>query len=83
MSCVTHKITHHIYQVIIVIVVKRGNYVYMELWPLMDPLSSSEIIRVNMEQQWNDIDRKTKELREKLLPVPPCPPQIPHGLLWV
>jgi hypothetical protein len=25
---------------------------------------------------------KTKELGEKSVPVPLCPPQIPHGLLW-
>jgi hypothetical protein len=29
---------------------------------------------------WNDIDGKTKELWEKLVPVSLCPPQIPHGL---
>jgi hypothetical protein len=38
---------------------------------------------VNMEQRWNDIDRgKPKNSREKSLPVPLCPPQIPHWLPW-
>jgi hypothetical protein len=32
------------------------------------------------ERRWNDIDGKTEELGEKPIPVPLCPPQIPHGL---
>jgi hypothetical protein len=32
------------------------------------------------ELRWNDIDRKTEELEEYLVPVPVCPSQIPHGL---
>jgi len=33
------------------------------------------------ERLWNDIDRgKTEELVDKPVPVPFCPPQIPHGL---
>jgi hypothetical protein len=35
------------------------------------------------EVPWrNDIDRKTKRLREKPVPVPLCPQQIPYGLIW-
>jgi hypothetical protein len=30
-----------------------------------------------MEQWWNDIDGKTKGLREKPIPFLLCPPQIP------
>jgi hypothetical protein len=37
---------------------------------------------MNMEHQWNDNDRKAEVLREKSVPVPLRPPQIPHGLLW-
>jgi hypothetical protein len=34
-----------------------------------------------MEHRWNEIDRgKPKYLGEKPVPVPLCPPQIPHGL---
>jgi hypothetical protein len=34
-----------------------------------------------MEHQWNKIDRgKLKNSGEKLVPVPLCPLQIPHGL---
>jgi hypothetical protein len=34
-----------------------------------------------MEHRWNEIDRgKTEVLRRKSVPVPLCPPQIPHGL---
>jgi hypothetical protein len=34
-----------------------------------------------MEQRWNEIDRgKRKYSGEKPLPVPLCPPHIPHGL---
>jgi hypothetical protein len=33
-----------------------------------------------MEHRWNEIDRgKTEVLGEKPVPVPICPPQIPHG----
>jgi hypothetical protein len=32
---------------------------------------------MNMEQWWNDIDRKTKGLGEKPVLVSLCPPQIP------
>jgi hypothetical protein len=32
---------------------------------------------MNMEQQWHDIDGKTEENREKPVPVPLRPPQIP------
>jgi hypothetical protein len=39
-------------------------------------------IWVNIQQWWNDIDRKTEGLREKPVPVPLYPPQIPHGLPW-
>jgi hypothetical protein len=34
-----------------------------------------------MEHRWNGIDRgKQKNSRKKPVPVPLCPPQIPHGL---
>jgi hypothetical protein len=34
-----------------------------------------------MEHQWNETDRgKPKYSGEKPVPVPLCPPQIPHGL---
>jgi hypothetical protein len=34
-----------------------------------------------MEHHWNEIDRgKTEVLGEEPVPVPLCPPQIPHGL---
>ena len=50
-------------------------------------LSTTKIIhrlrRINMEHRWNDSDRKkTNVLREKLVPLPLCLPQIPHGLTW-
>jgi hypothetical protein len=33
-----------------------------------------------MEHRWNEIDRgKPKYSGEKPVPVPLCPPQIPHG----
>jgi hypothetical protein len=33
-----------------------------------------------MEQWWNDTDGKTKELREKTVPVPLCPLSVKLGL---
>jgi hypothetical protein len=34
-----------------------------------------------MQHRWNETDRgKTEVLGEKPVPVPLCPPQIPHGL---
>jgi hypothetical protein len=36
---------------------------------------------VDVKHWWNDIDGgKNKVLREKPVPLPLCPPQIPHGL---
>jgi hypothetical protein len=36
-----------------------------------------------MEYRWNEIDRgKTEVPVGKPVPVPLCPPQIPHGLSW-
>jgi hypothetical protein len=36
-----------------------------------------------MEHRWNEIDRgKPKYWGGKPVPVPFCPPQIPHGLTW-
>jgi hypothetical protein len=36
-----------------------------------------------MEHRWNETDRgKPKYSGEKPVPVPLCPPQIPHGLTW-
>jgi hypothetical protein len=37
---------------------------------------------MNMEQQWNDIDSKTEELREKPVLVLLLPPKIRHVLTW-
>jgi hypothetical protein len=37
---------------------------------------------MNMEPWWNDTDRKTRRLGEKLVPMKFCPPQILHGLTW-
>jgi hypothetical protein len=41
---------------------------------------SPQMIYKYGEPQWNDIDGKTEELREKSVPVSLCPPQIWHGL---
>jgi hypothetical protein len=38
---------------------------------------------VSMESHSGIFDGKTEDLREKPVPVPLCPPQIPHGLAWV
>jgi hypothetical protein len=35
--------------------------------------------RATVEWYWQE---KTEELGEKPVPVPLCPPQIPHGLTW-
>jgi hypothetical protein len=35
---------------------------------------------LSMDPRWNDIDRANRRTRRKnLIPVPLCPPQIPHG----
>jgi hypothetical protein len=37
-----------------------------------------------MENRWNEIDRgKRKNSGKKPVPVPLCPPQIPHGLTGI
>jgi hypothetical protein len=34
-----------------------------------------------MEHRWNEMDReKAQVLEEKPVPMPLCPPEIPHGL---
>jgi hypothetical protein len=33
------------------------------------------------ERRWNDIDRENRRTGETPVPVPFCPPQIPHGLI--
>jgi hypothetical protein len=37
---------------------------------------------MSIEPWWSGIDGKIEELREKSIPAPLCPPQIPHGLTW-
>jgi hypothetical protein len=52
-----------------------------ELLPLTDILFILQMIYEYGERRWNDIDRgKPKIIGEKPVPVPLCPPQIPHGL---
>jgi hypothetical protein len=48
----------------------------------MGLLFNSQIIYEYGEPWWNDTDRKTEELREKPVPVPLCPTQIPLELTW-
>jgi hypothetical protein len=35
-----------------------------------------------MEHRWSETEGETEVLGEKPVPVPLCPPQIPHGLTW-
>jgi hypothetical protein len=39
---------------------------------------------MSVEHLWNLTDQqgKTEVLGEKLIPVPLCPPQIQHGIVW-
>jgi hypothetical protein len=56
------------------------DYVSELLLPLTDILFIPQMIwvwRVTVEWYWQG---KTEELGEKPVPVPFCPPQIPHGL---
>jgi hypothetical protein len=46
----------------------------------MDILFIPQIIYEFGEQWWNDTDGKTEEFKDKPVPVPLCPPQIPYGL---
>lgn len=40
-------------------------------------------MKMSVENWWNDTDKgKPETLEEKLVPVPLCPPQIRHGLVW-
>jgi hypothetical protein len=48
---------------------------------LCDPMEMKLIMFLVMEHRWNEIDRgKRKYSGKKPVPVPLCPPQIPHGL---
>jgi hypothetical protein len=37
---------------------------------------------MSMEHRWNELHGKTEVLKEKLIPIPLCPPQFLHGLVW-
>jgi hypothetical protein len=39
-------------------------------------------MNVSMEHWWSDMDGKIEVLKEKPVPVPLCPPQIPYWLAW-
>jgi hypothetical protein len=59
------------------------DYVSVKLWPLTDPLSISQMIHEWIWSSGGMISRrKTEGLREKRVPVPLCPPQIPHAPPW-
>jgi hypothetical protein len=60
----------------------NGLRLFSELWPPAGLLFIPQIYDCG-KPQWNDTDGKTEELREKLVPVPLCPPLIPHELTWV
>jgi hypothetical protein len=48
---------------------------------IVQPCDGNDSFFRVMEHRWNEIDRgKTEVLGEKPVPVPLCPPQIPHGL---
>jgi hypothetical protein len=52
-----------------------------ELWPpTVHSPDDIWVWRATVEWHWQG---KTKELRAKHIPVPLCPPQIPHGLTQV
>jgi hypothetical protein len=59
------------------------DYVFVELWLLTVTMSISQMVH---EWIWCTggmiLTGKMKWLREKPVPVPLCPPQIPHGLPW-
>jgi len=47
------------------------------------PTWNSLLVKISVEQRWNDTDRgKSEVLREKPVPVPVSPPQFPQGLAW-
>jgi hypothetical protein len=63
------------------LIIMKWDYI-SELLPLVDILFISHVIWVwRAMVEWYIIG-KTRELREKPVPVPLCPPQIPHGLIW-
>ena len=50
--------------------------------PVMKMISFFSFFRV-MEHRWNEIDRGERMyFGEKPVPLPLCPSQIPHGLMW-
>jgi hypothetical protein len=73
----THKIEN------IIVVIGRG-YVSVELGRWGPFVHLSVNAWVNMEQRWNDIDRrKPKYSEKKPVTAPLCPPRIPRGLNWI
>jgi hypothetical protein len=54
-----------------------------EPWPPAGLLFIPQVIYEYGEQWWNDTDSGKPNNWEKPVPVPLCPPKIPHGLIWV
>jgi hypothetical protein len=53
----------------------------MKMMMIIDYYVVFFVLFLVMEHQWNKTDRgKPKNSGEKPVPVPLCPPQIPHGL---
>jgi hypothetical protein len=57
-------------------------------WLLWTAATNGPIVHNGNDNEYgepwcNNTDGKAKELREEPVPVPLCPPQIPHGLMWV
>jgi hypothetical protein len=61
-----------------VVMSKEWDYV-SELRPPIGLLFISQVIFEYGEPRRNDIGRGTEELGERAVPVPLCPPQVPHG----
>jgi hypothetical protein len=43
-------------------------------------VQSLQVVYEHDDPRWNYIDRVTEVLGDKPVPVPLCPPQIPHGV---
>jgi hypothetical protein len=63
-------------------IVVHVDVVGLRLWTAATkgPIVHPQLIYEYEEPRWNYIDRKTEELGQTPVPVPLCPPQIPHGL---
>jgi hypothetical protein len=77
-STMTHL--HSLTVILLFVLFMSMGWDYISKQRPSEPIVHPQITCEYGEPRWNDTDRGTDELCGKPVPVPQCPPQIPHGL---